>query len=93
MPTWRQIGSIWQLKPADPRGQIDFIGGSYLAATPQVSYRRLLEDLAAKGLVVQAWSTCRGSTISPRPAAPGSIFATPGANLNSGMAPSRPRFG
>ena len=60
MPTWRQIGAIWQLKPAKPWGQIDFIGGSYLAATPQVSYRRLLEDLAATGLVVHAWSYVPG---------------------------------
>ena len=60
MPTWRQSGAIWQLKPAKPWGQIDFIGGSYLAATPQVSYRRLLEDLAATGLVVHAWSYVPG---------------------------------
>ena len=60
MPTWRQLGAIWQLKPAQPWGQIDFIGGSYLAATPQVSYRRLLEDLAAAGLVVQAWAYVPG---------------------------------
>ena len=60
MPTWRQIGAIWELKPAEPSGQIDFIGGSYLAATPQVSYRRLLEDLAAMGLVVHAWSYVPG---------------------------------
>ena len=45
---WRQQGKIWQLTPAQPIGQVDFIGGSYLAATPQVSYRRLLEDLGVE---------------------------------------------
>lgn len=57
---WRQQGKIWQLKPAQPVGQVDFIGGSYLAATPQVSYRRLLEDLSNSGLVVNAWAYVPG---------------------------------
>ena len=42
---WRQRGSLWCLKPADPLGCVAFIGGSYLAATPQLSYRRLLEAI------------------------------------------------
>ena len=46
MANWRQLGAIWQLRPAEPTGLIEFIGGSYLAATPQISYRRLLEDLS-----------------------------------------------
>ena len=50
MANWRQLGSIWQLRPAEPAGLVEFIGGSYLAATPQISYRRLLEELAADGL-------------------------------------------
>lgn len=57
---WRQQGKIWQLKPAQPVGQVDFIGGSYLAATPQVSYRRLLEDLSNSGLVINAWAYVPG---------------------------------
>ena len=60
MPSWRQFGSIWQLRPSQPWGQVDLIGGSYLAATPQVSYRRLLEDLASSGLVVHAWAYVPG---------------------------------
>ena len=39
---------------------IEFIGGSYLAATPQISYRRLLEELAADGLAVHAWAYVPG---------------------------------
>ena len=56
MANWRQLGAIWQRRPAEPTGLIEFIGGSYLAATPQISYRRLLEDLAAEGLAVHAWA-------------------------------------
>jgi hypothetical protein len=41
-------------------GLIQFIGGSYLAATPQLSYRRLLESLAARGWAIQAWSYVPG---------------------------------
>ena len=70
MANWRQLGSIWQLRPAEPTGLIEFIGGSYLAATPQLSYRRLLEDLAADGLAVHAWAYVPGFCLlytSPSP--------------------------
>ena len=61
-PCWRQRGSLWCLRPegATGRGLIEFIGGSYLAATPQVSYRRLLEALAARGWQIHAWSYVPG---------------------------------
>jgi hypothetical protein len=60
--SWRQRGSLWLLEPssAPARGVIQFIGGSYLAATPQLSYRRLLEALARQGLAIQAWSYVPG---------------------------------
>lgn len=60
---WRQQGSVWLLEPAAStpcRGLIEFIGGSYLAATPQLSYRRLLESLASRGWRVHAWSYVPG---------------------------------
>ncbi len=61
MPQWRQRGDIWQLEPNGPsRGTIEFIGGSYLAATPQLSYRRLLEALAARDWRIRAWSYVPG---------------------------------
>lgn len=61
MTRWRQRDDIWQLEPAvAPRGCIEFIGGSYLAATPQLSYRRLLEALAARGWLIRAWSYVPG---------------------------------
>jgi hypothetical protein len=61
MAGWRQQADLWVLEP-DPgagvpgRGTIEFIGGSYLATTPQLSYRRLLEALAGRGWRVHAWS-------------------------------------
>ena len=58
--SWRQRGSLWTWEPPAARGLIQFIGGSYLAATPQLSYRRLLESLARRGLAIQAWSYVPG---------------------------------
>jgi hypothetical protein len=61
MTGWRQRGDIWQLEAERPsRGTVEFIGGSYLAATPQLSYRRLLEALAAKGWRIRAWTYVPG---------------------------------
>ena len=59
---WLQRGSLWQLQPTTTSslGLIEFIGGSYLAATPQLSYRRLLEALARRGWRVHAWSYVPG---------------------------------
>lgn len=60
--SWRQRGPLWCLSPQGgvERGLIEFIGGSYLAATPQVSYARLLEALAARGWRIHAWSYVPG---------------------------------
>jgi hypothetical protein len=62
MARWRQQGDVWELgsSVAAPQGSIEFIGGSYLAATPQLSYRRLLEALAERGWHVLAWSYVPG---------------------------------
>lgn len=61
MTPWRQQGELWTLEPTGrPRGVIEFIGGSYLAATPQLSYRRCLEALAARGWRIHAWSYVPG---------------------------------
>jgi len=57
---WRQRGSLWCLDPPGADGLVECIGGSYLAATPQLSYRRLLEALARQGLAIQAWSYVPG---------------------------------
>ncbi|MFM7452832.1 MAG: DUF1350 family protein [Cyanobium sp.] len=62
MARWRQRGEIWELvsAAAAPLGTVEFIGGSYLAATPQLSYRRLLVALAERGWHVLAWSYVPG---------------------------------
>ena len=61
MPRWQQRDDLWLLEPdGPPRGLIEFIGGSYLAATPQLSYRRLLEALAGRGWRLHAWSYVPG---------------------------------
>ena len=60
MSTWRRLDDCWCLWPSRPTAVVDFIGGSYLAATPQISYRRLLEGLASRNLAVHAWSYVPG---------------------------------
>ena len=73
-PGWVQNGPLWCLAPqSSPRsgasgrrieagspGLVEFIGGSYLAASPQLSYRRLLETLASRGWRIHAWSYVPG---------------------------------
>ncbi len=60
MARWRQQGSLWCLSPERPGGVVEFVGGSYLAATPQLSYRRLLEALSRRDLAIHAWSYVPG---------------------------------
>ena len=55
MTHWRRLGRIWALWPTRPNAVIEMIGGTYLAAGPQVSYRRLLEGLIEQNLAVHAW--------------------------------------
>ncbi len=63
---WRRRGALLELAPAaGPRspqaaGVVEFIGGSYLATTPHISYRRLLEALSARGWLLRAWSYVPG---------------------------------
>ena len=60
MSRWQRQQGCWCLWPASPKGLVEFIGGSYLATNPQISYRRLLEGLAARQLAVHAWSYVPG---------------------------------
>ncbi len=71
MSRWQQQGPLWSLAPptaeafpggaqVPPVGVVEFIGGTVLAASPQLSYRRLLEALALRGLLVRAWSYVPG---------------------------------
>lgn len=66
--SWRQRGQLWCLDPpprlglagAPPTRRLEFIGGTYLAATPHISYRRLLESCVQRGWAVRAWSYVPG---------------------------------
>ncbi|MEO1001593.1 MAG: DUF1350 family protein [Cyanobacteria bacterium J06638_7] len=61
MARWRQQDQLWMLEPGvRPLGLVEFIGGSYLASNPQLSYRRLLEAVAQHGWRVHAWSYVPG---------------------------------
>ena len=61
MNSWRQQEGLWVLEPRRPHsGLVEFIGGSGLAATPQFSYRRLLQALAEAGWWIHAWSYVPG---------------------------------
>ncbi|MFN9630216.1 MAG: DUF1350 family protein [Cyanobacteriota bacterium] len=68
---WQRRGPLLELAPSrtpTPRaetqraetGLVEFIGGSYLATTPHISYRRLLEALVARGWRLRAWSYVPG---------------------------------
>ena len=56
MPAWRQRGELWTVGPAEPKGVVQFLGGSGLGASPQLSYKRLLEAISRRGWLVQCWS-------------------------------------
>ena len=56
MGRWRRSGRIWCNWPSRPIGLIELIGGSYLSASPHISYKFLLEALREKGLAIHAWT-------------------------------------
>ncbi len=51
---WQEIFGNWVLLPRRPIGVIHFLGGAFIAAAPNLTYRRLLEFLAAQGYVIVA---------------------------------------
>ena len=60
MYRWRRVEKIWCNWPSNPIGIIEMIGGSYLAASPQLSYKSLLEGLAKTGFAIHTWSYLPG---------------------------------
>jgi hypothetical protein len=52
--TWRERYGNWILMPPRPRAIAHFLGGAFVAAAPQVTYRSLLEHLAEQGYLVIA---------------------------------------
>ena len=41
--------------PANPKKIIEFIGGSYLATNPEITYKRFIESLIRKNYAVHAY--------------------------------------
>ena len=60
MSNWRKIDQTWCNWPSQPKALIEMIGGSYLAATPNISYKILLESLSNRNFAVHAWSYIPG---------------------------------
>jgi hypothetical protein len=51
---WQEVHGNWILVPPRPVAIAHFLGGAFVAAAPQVTYRALLEFLAAQGFAVVA---------------------------------------
>ncbi|TAF07025.1 MAG: DUF1350 domain-containing protein [Nostocales cyanobacterium] len=51
---WKEIRGNWVIIPRHPIGIVHFLGGAFVATAPHLTYRWLLEQLAAKGYVVIA---------------------------------------
>lgn len=51
---WQEISGNWVLIPRRPIAIVHFLGGAFVATAPQLTYRWLLEQLAAGGYAVVA---------------------------------------
>jgi Protein of unknown function (DUF1350) len=51
---WQEVYGNWVLVPPRPIAIAHFLGGAFVAAAPQVTYRALLEFLASQGFAVIA---------------------------------------
>ncbi|MBK1990562.1 DUF1350 family protein [Sphaerospermopsis aphanizomenoides BCCUSP55] len=51
---WKEIRGNWVIIPSKPIGIIHFLGGAFVATAPHLTYRWLLEQLAAQGYVIIA---------------------------------------
>lgn len=51
---WQDISGNWIVVPPRPTAIVHFLGGAFVAAAPQLTYRSLLEHLAEQGYVVVA---------------------------------------
>jgi hypothetical protein len=51
---WQEVAGNWILIPPQPRAIIHFLGGAFVSAAPSVTYRWLLENLAAQGYLIVA---------------------------------------
>ncbi|KAL3006109.1 hypothetical protein AAZX31_08G258500 [Glycine max] len=55
-PDWSEVEGAWILKPksSEPNYVVHFIGGIFVGAAPQLTYRRFLERLSEKGILIIA---------------------------------------
>ncbi|XP_062155272.1 uncharacterized protein LOC133863336 isoform X2 [Alnus glutinosa] len=53
---WREVEGAWVLKPrsSKPKSVVHFVGGIFVGAAPQLTYRLFLERLSEKGILVIA---------------------------------------
>ncbi|MBW4575751.1 MAG: DUF1350 family protein [Aphanothece sp. CMT-3BRIN-NPC111] len=51
---WQEVSGNWVFIPQHPIGIVHFLGGAFVATAPHVTYRLLLEGLAAKGYAIIA---------------------------------------
>ncbi|KAG6653730.1 uncharacterized protein LOC122309768 [Carya illinoinensis] len=53
---WTEVEGAWVLKPSSskPRAVVHFVGGIFVGAAPQLTYRLFLERLSEKGVLVIA---------------------------------------
>ncbi|XP_047340679.1 uncharacterized protein LOC124944468 [Impatiens glandulifera] len=53
---WSEVEGAWVIKPKDsqPNAIVHFVGGIFVGAAPQLTYRLFLERLAEKGILVIA---------------------------------------
>jgi hypothetical protein len=51
---WQEIAGNWVFLPRRPRGIIHFLGGAFVAAAPNITYRWLLESLGNSGYAIVA---------------------------------------
>lgn len=53
---WKELRGNWILMPPQPKGIVHFLGGAFIAAAPNETYKFLLEELAKAGYLVIATS-------------------------------------
>ena len=51
---WQEVFGNWVYLPRQPQAIVHFLGGAFVAAAPQITYRFFLEDLAKQGYAIIA---------------------------------------
>lgn len=52
--TWREVSGNWIFIPPQPTAIIHFLGGAFVAAAPNITYKLLLEAVGKRGYVIVA---------------------------------------